>query len=250
MMRILAWIRSLVMVPVFLALSVIVSVVALIEGLLFNYRPFEDWLSGIWSQITCWIFGVRVKVYGAENVATNDASLFLFNHTSFFDIFAIQGAFPHVRFGSKIELFSIPIFGQAMRLFGILPISRDNREKVIQVYKGAHSRAEKGEQFVLSPEGGRGTSGGLLPFKAGPFIFAINSKMKVVPVVIRGPLQVMDKKTYVPNTHQFFSEITLEVLPAVDASVYTEANYKELKTIVYHQMKARLEGLPAVDKVL
>lgn len=248
MMQVLAWVRSLLMLPVFVLLTFSVSVVGLIEALIFHHRPFEDWLAGFWCRTTCKIFGVRVKVYGAENVG-DESALFLFNHTSFFDIFAIQSAFQHVRFGSKIELFAIPIFGQAMRLFGILPISRNNREKVIQVYKGAHSRAEKGEQFVLSPEGGRGASGELLPFKAGPFIFAINSKMKIVPVIVRGALEVMDNKTYVPNTHKLCSNITLEVLPMVDAADYTEENYKDLKNKVYEQMKKRLEGLPAVNEV-
>lgn len=249
MIRAFAWIRSLLMIPIFLVFSLLVSVTALFEGLTFNYRPFEDWLCGFWARGTCWLFGVRVDVFGAENLG-DDASLLLFNHTSFFDIFAIQSAFPHVRFGSKIELFSIPIFGQAMRLFGILPITRNDREKVIEVYRKAHSRTQKGEQFVLSPEGGRGISGDLLPFKAGPFIFAIHSKMKAVPVVIRGALPVLDKNSYVPNTHQLRSRITLEVLPGIDASSYTEENYKQLKDAVYVQMKERLEGLPAVDEVL
>lgn len=245
----IAWIRSLLMIPVFFIFSFFVSLTALIEGLTFNYRPFEDWLSGFWARGTCFLFGVEVSVFGAENLG-DDASLLLFNHTSFFDIFAIQSVFPHVRFGSKIELFSIPIFGQAMRLFGILPITRHDREKVIQVYKRAQSRTQKGEQFVLSPEGGRGISGELLPFKAGPFIFAIHSKMKAVPIVVRGALPIMNKKTYIPNTHQLKSRITLEVLPGHDASLYSEDTYKLLKDAVYQQMKERLEALPAVDEVL
>ena len=168
-----------------------------------------------WTRGICWMFGVSVEVIGFENRPPG-GFLYVFNHTSFFDIFAMNGYLDSFRFGAKIELFKIPFFGAAMRRGGILPIVRHRRDEVFKVYAAAESRIISGERFALSPEGTRQTNEEVLaPFKAGPFVFAINAKAPLVPVIIKGAAKAWPKSAIFPMWGVWKQTITLEVLPPI-----------------------------------
>jgi 1-acyl-sn-glycerol-3-phosphate acyltransferase len=119
-----------------------------------------------------------------------------------------------------------------------LPIARKEREKVFKVYEEARARAEQGEKFALSPEGGRNFEEKLLPFKAGPFLFAIRSGIPLVPVVIKGAREVMGKADLVPNVKRWQSEITVEYLPPISVASYTPENYKDLQSKTFDLMSS------------
>lgn len=234
-MKIVAYIRSFLMALFFPIHTAFWSTLAVIEAWTINNRKIEDKIVDCWTTGTLKIFGVSLDIKGKENIP-DSGCLFLFNHTSFFDIFALSSALPNVRYGAKIELFSIPIFGPAMRAFGILPIERTKKESVFKVYDKAQGRAESGEQFALAPEGGRNTEEQLLPFKSGPFVFAINSKIPVVPVVIKNAHAVLPKNGILPNKDKWSRVIEIEFLPPTSVEGYTFENRAKLQEIVYDQM--------------
>jgi 1-acyl-sn-glycerol-3-phosphate acyltransferase len=199
---------------------VLICIVAIGGNLLFNNRRFDDRVALLWGQISCWMFGVKVTLRGRENIPAGGC-IFLFNHTSFFDIFAMQGAIRGFRFGAKIELFKIPVFGRTMTRMGALPIARHRRDEVFRVYEAAQSRIARGEKFALAPEGTRQTEEVLGSFKAGPFVFGINAKAPLVPVVIRGAAAIMPKNHWLPNRDRWVREVTIDVLPAVSTEGYS-----------------------------
>ncbi len=173
-----------------------------------------------WAHSCCWIFGVKLKLVGKEKIPTCGI-LYVFNHTSYFDIFAMSALLRGVRYGAKIELFKVPILGMGMRLAGVLPIARKKREEVFKVYKEAEGRLAAGERFALAPEGTRQEKEALAPFKSGPFVFAINAKAPIVPVVIKGALAVMPRQSFLPNIGVWSRTITVEVLDSVATDKYT-----------------------------
>lgn len=173
-----------------------------------------------WAKSCCSIFGVKIDLIGAEKIPTCGI-LYVFNHTSYFDIFAISGSLIGVRYGAKIELFKVPILGAGMRLSGVLPIARNKREEVLKVYQQAEKRLAAGERFALAPEGTRQHQEKLAPFKSGPFIFAINAKAPIVPLVIKGALDVMPRSSFLPNLGKLRRTITIEVLDPVPTSAYS-----------------------------
>ncbi len=189
-----------------------------------------------WGKVGLKVFNVRLQVKGLENIPEGSC-LFLFNHTSFFDIFAMLSAYGNFRFGSKIELFSIPIFGAAMKRLGVLPIARQKRENVFKVYDEAKARVQLGEKFALAPEGKRNDQEALLPFKSGPFIFAINSGAPVVPVVIKGAWAVFKKNQWLPNWDRFSRTVTVEYLPAISTAGVSVEKRSELQDKVFQAMK-------------
>lgn len=238
-LKILSYPRSLLALPIFILHTALCSLAIIIVNLTMTNRPLEDKIVIFWTSNACRLFGVKVKVKGQENLPQG-GFLYVFNHTSFFDIFAMNGYLGSFRFGAKIELFKIPIFGPAMKRAGILPIARERREEVFKVYKEAEARIKAGERFALAPEGTRQDTERLGPFKTGPFVFAINAKAPIVPVVIKGAAAILPKGHFIPNWGVWERTITLHILPAVDVSKYTLETRPELQEKVRKMMASFL----------
>lgn len=234
-MIIFSLIRSILMTIFFLLHTVLYSIVGFVLNLTLNSKKVDDVVISSWAQLTCWSFGVTVKVHGLEKVPA-EGCLFLFNHSSFFDIFALAGSFKYLRFGAKIELFKIPFFGPAMRRAGTLPIARNNREEVFKIYEEARPRFLAGEKFALSPEGGRFYGENLAPFKAGPFVFAMSGGVPLLPVVVIGAYQALPKTSFLTNWDKWIRHVDIYVLDPVSTKEFTTEKRHELQKIVYEKM--------------
>lgn len=235
MIRLLTLLRSVVFTLLFPLTVVFLGLPVIFFGLFNRGKKISAELVSFWGRLCCRAVGVRVRVLGRENIPTRGC-LLLFNHSSFFDVFAIAGYIKQARFGAKAELFKIPIFAQAMSAMGTLPIARNNREEVFKIYEVAKQRFAKGEVFALSPEGGRFYGAELSPFKAGPFIFAMSAGAPVVPVVIRGAYEALPKGGFLFNKKFWSHEITINILEPIETSTYTEAQRKDLQQVVYERM--------------
>jgi 1-acyl-sn-glycerol-3-phosphate acyltransferase len=245
-MSLLIFLRSVLATLIFPFTVVVLGPIAIIGHTLTHSRRFDDFVLMLWGRVCCRISGVKVVVEGVENIP-NSGCLFLFNHTSFFDIFAMAGYIKGLRFGAKAELFKIPIFAQAMRAVGTLPIARDNREEVYKIYQEAKQRLANGEKFALSPEGGRFyNEEALSNFKAGPFIFAMSAEAPLVPIVVMGAYEALPKGAFLFNNYKWSHQITIKILEPVQTSNYTVEQRRELQKICYERMndvwKSRTRG--------
>lgn len=234
-MKIASWIRSVVASILFVTLTLTVSILIIIEVFTINSRKIQDWFAEKWGLWTCYLFSVRLQAKGLENVP-KEGCIFLFNHSSFFDIFSLQALVPHLRFGAKIELFKIPFFSQAITRLGVLPIARERKQEVFKIYEEAKIRFSHGDQFALAPEGTRNLEEKLKAFKSGPFIFAINGQVPVVPVVIRGAFDVMPKKRILANSDKWSREIHVTFLKPISTKGMTIEQKDELQKKVYCEM--------------
>lgn len=240
-MNLLAFLRSSLVVLLLFPVLTITLACVIIFSVLVGKPEWYAWVPPFWGKSTCWLFGVELVVEGLENLPAGGC-LVLFNHRSFFDIFAIQAAVPDLRFGAKIELFKIPIFGAAMKKAGVLPIARGNVQEVIKVYQEAEPRIRAGQKFGLSPEGGRNTTDNvLLPFKSGPFLFAMGAGAPIVPCVIWGSDDVWPKGALVPQTKVLKSKIRLKFLPAYSVKGTQLSDKTEIQKQVYSVMRSELE---------
>lgn len=235
-MKLIASLRSIIMTILYPPVLILSSIMVLTVNFLFNNKKWDDRVVQLWGQISCWMFGVKIKVNGFENVPAGGC-VYLFNHTSFFDVFAMQAALNGFRFGAKIELFKIPIFGFAMRRLGALPIARHKRDEVFKVYEAAQERIHRGEKFALAPEGTRQEEEKLGSFKAGPFVFAINAQAPLVPVVIRGAAAILPKGHWIPNSDVWTREIQIDVLPPVATENFQIKDRPALQELVRKEME-------------
>lgn len=184
-----AWLTMLLVTP-FLATLVIIA------GLLgVQNRPggVYDWVPRRWARIALWSAGVRLVLHGGERLREFAPRVFVSNHVSWFDIFTLLAILPRYRFVAKAELFRIPLFGPAARRAGTIPIERENRKAAFQAYEEAARGIREGASVVVCPEGTRGDSYALRPFKKGPFVLAIAAAAPVVPVAIYGTREVQPR---------------------------------------------------------
>lgn len=234
-MKLIAFIRSILVSFIFIVHTILWSSLGFITNLIFNDKPKDDRIIGTWARMVCWLYNVKVVVQNPEKIPA-DGCVLLFNHSSFFDIFALAAARPEIRFGAKLELFSIPFFGPAMRRAGTLPITRNNREETLRVYAQAKGRFATGQKFALSPEGGRFHGENLFPFKAGPFLFAMSSEVDLCPVIIHNAYEALPKGSIFANSDRWTRTIVLEVLPPISTKGFHVEQRQELVAKAYQVM--------------
>lgn len=145
-----------------------------------------------WSS---WIFlslGIPLTVERDPAISPERPYVFMSNHRSIFDIFALFLATDHsLRMVAKRVLFLIPIFGWALWMCGFIPINRRDRESAIRSLERAADRIRNGVSVLVFPEGTRGSGETLLPFKKGGFMMALQAGVPVVPVAVSGTESVM-----------------------------------------------------------
>ena len=192
-------IRALLGIALLPPWTVFVSVTVIGLGAIGRNDQVTFWMA-TWSKAVLWFYGVDVIHDGLEKIPAQGGAILLFNHQSHFDVPAVTAySGRRLRYGAKIELFRIPFFGPALRASGCLPIARDNRAEVLKIYDEAAARFKEGVVFALAPEGTRQAKPVIGNFKKGPFIFAVKSRVPVVPVVIEGADRVLPKGDILVN---------------------------------------------------
>jgi 1-acyl-sn-glycerol-3-phosphate acyltransferase len=167
------------------------------RGGIFDHTP------RVWSRVILWAAGVKTVVHNPERMSGGEPRLYLSNHLSWFDIPALAGALPRYKFVAKAELFKVPVFGPAIRAIGMVPIERQNRKAAFEAYKVAAERVRAGNSVVVFPEGTRGESYAIRPFKKGPFVLAIAAGVPIVPVLLHGTHDVFPKGGWLVHKGQF-----------------------------------------------
>jgi 1-acyl-sn-glycerol-3-phosphate acyltransferase len=177
-----------------------IPVVILIFVFILLSIPFDrsgntiHWFGRQWMRLLLALSSVKVKVEGVDNLPDGPVVM-ASNHQSAFDILALHAYLPiQFRWLAKKSLFKIPVVGWVMSLAGYISI---DRARASLAYRSIEKAAEKikreGVSVVIFPEGTRGTTGELLPFKRGSFLLALKSGVPVVPVSIQGTLNILKK---------------------------------------------------------
>lgn len=168
------------------------STVSIVGGLIRAPASLHDWVHRNWGRTELWAAGVRTRVRGLENVSHTSPQIFVANHQSIFDIFAILACVPaSVRFVAKKELGRIPIFALAMRAAGHVFIDRKDRRGASEAMRVAGERMKRDRLSLgLFPEGTRSPTGSLREFKRGTFALAIGTQVPIVPLAVDGGYRV------------------------------------------------------------
>jgi 1-acyl-sn-glycerol-3-phosphate acyltransferase len=220
---------TMVLVTPLFALTVII---AGLLGLPNRPNGLYDRAPRFWSRIALWLAGVRLVIHGEEALRDVKPRVFVANHVSWYDIFTLLAILPRYRFVAKAELFKIPLFGTAARRAGTIPIQRENRKAAFQAYEEAAREIRGGASVVVCPEGTRGDSYSLRPFKKGPFVLAIAAGAPIVPVVLYGTREVQPRGSFVirPGTVHvhFLGEIPTAGLTYDDRDSLADACWRQM----------------------
>ncbi|HEU4586129.1 MAG TPA: lysophospholipid acyltransferase family protein, partial [Gemmatimonadaceae bacterium] len=167
----------------------------------------------------------------------SEPRVYVSNHVSWFEIFALATVLPHYRFVAKKELAAIPVFGRAVKEVAGIFIDRGNRKAAFQSYAEAAEQMKTGVSVAVFPEGTRGRSYELRSFKKGPFVLAIAAQAPVVPVVSWGTREIQGKGEIA--IHSGVCDLTfLEPIPTTGM---TYDDRDRLMSTVWHRMAAELE---------
>jgi 1-acyl-sn-glycerol-3-phosphate acyltransferase len=182
------------------AVATIVLAPIVIASRLLGMREGEHGLAQrcmrAWARCMIIAAGVKIVVHHPERILRGRGAVYACNHVSWFDVFAIASVLPRFTFIAKSELRKLPLFGWGAESAGVVFLARDNRKSAFESYKGAAQQVSGGQSIVVFPEGTRGHDYHLRPFKKGPFVLAIAAQAPVVPVLVYGALEVMQKGSF------------------------------------------------------
>ena len=161
-------------------------------------RRAVDWIITFWAMVSMRSCGYSPEVIGKENLPKGNA-LYVPNHTSFLDILTLTGFVPRpMKYVSKDFILKIPLIGWPMKLAGHIALKTESRRSQLETFKDTVASLADGNSVITFPEGGRSTTGKLMPFKRGPFKMALQAKVPIVPVTIAGLARWYPKGTLLP----------------------------------------------------
>ena len=141
--------------------------------------------------------GVEVVVHNAERIREAQARVFVANHVSWFDIFAlaVDPAALHASSPRRSCDGSRCSAGPPRSPASFSSSATTGRRRSSRT-RAAAQRCSAGASVVVYPEGTRGYDYQLRPFKKGPFVLAIAAQAPIVPTIVYGTREVMPKGSF------------------------------------------------------
>jgi 1-acyl-sn-glycerol-3-phosphate acyltransferase len=140
---------------------------------------------------------VDLHATGAEQVPPGRAYVYMSNHQSHMDIPMLYATLPSptIRMLGKKELFQIPVWGRALRAAEFIEVDRSNHVRAVQSIERAKELMRDGVSIYLAPEGTRSRDGKIGKLKKGGFHLAKAMGAPIVPVAIRGTIDILPRGT-------------------------------------------------------
>jgi len=140
-----------------------------------------------WSVRLLEVLNINVKVCGAIPNHAVQRTMFIANHISWIDIWALYGVHP-MHFIGKAEIRAWPLVGWLAEKGGTLFIERSRRRDIVRVAQAATQALRNGDCLGFFPEGTTTDGTDLLPFKTSLLQSAIDTGAVLWPLAIRYPL--------------------------------------------------------------
>ena len=172
-----------------------------------------------------WIMGIKIHEENPSNIAKQEARVFMYNHTSFLDIFWLCAIGPPAFSSVTKKLFLyIPLVNIVFWASGQIFIDRKNSTKAIQSLNKLRERVTKEKRTVfISPEGTRSLDGEILPFKKGGFHMAHQAQLPIYYAVVHGAFDLMPAGSFAPKS----GIIYIRYLSSIDCSAWTADNFSD-----------------------
>jgi 1-acyl-sn-glycerol-3-phosphate acyltransferase len=123
------------------------------------------------------------RAEGIENVPAEGPAILMINHIAFIDPFVVLNLLPRdIVPLAKIEVYSYPVVGIFPRLYGVIPVRREEVDR--RAIQQSLEVLKAGEIILVAPEGTRGPA--LKEGREGVAYLASRSGVPVVPVAIDG----------------------------------------------------------------
>ena len=143
------------------------------------------------------LLDVDLVATGADRIPLDRAYVYMSNHQSHLDIPMLYATLPSptIRMLGKTELFQIPLWGRGLRAAEFIEVDRANHVRAIESIHRAYDLMADGVSIWIAPEGTRSRDGLIGPLKKGGFHLALDAKAPIVPVAIRGTIDIFKRGT-------------------------------------------------------
>lgn len=160
----------------------------------------------------------RVRISGQENVPSSGPLIYVCNHQSHLDPM-ISGLpiwdRPFTPM-ARATLFDTWWLALIMRMFGTIPVDRENRRSATGPLKAMLGELDAGRCVMLYPEGTRSIDGRVGKLESGFLLLVKKSGAPLVPIVLEGARDVWPKGRSTPKLRGRIAVTVLEPIPAAD----------------------------------
>ncbi len=214
----------LIAMPLMIIITLFISVATVV------LTPFSNHAIGylparFWGRSACFLFFIKVKINGLDNIQKNQSYIFAANHQSVYDIFILYGWLPVLfKWIMKSTLRRIPFVGAACQAAGHIFIDRTSRTSAKHMLENARKQLTNGMSVIVFPEGTRTQNGTVGKFKRGAFLLATELLLPIIPITIDGAFYCMKRNSAFirPGT------IRITLHPAIESKNYSTEQQKNL----------------------
>jgi len=175
---------------------VIFMALSLVNWLLVVLAPWYSWrwrIARKFSRTWAWLTATPLTVKGLENIPDEKQNcIYVVNHSSYLDSYLLSAVIPRAySYIAKKELTGIWLMRIYLNRIKTIFVDRFDRKQSLVDAEQAINAARAGQSLLFFPEGTCQRMSGLLPFRMGAFLTAVESELPVVPVAIRGTRTIL-----------------------------------------------------------
>lgn len=146
----------------------------------------RDRIIHIWCKKLLTVFNIRLVTHGKVPDPEMTNTLFVANHVSWIDIYAINSV-RTVRFVAMAEIRSWPVFGWLVAQANTVFTDRSKRHDAGRLVRNVAASLQAGDCLCYFPEGTTSDGSHLKPFKSTLMQAAIDADSKIWPIAILYP---------------------------------------------------------------
>ncbi len=217
--------QYLIAFPLIIVITLFTAIVTII---CFPWKngAFPHAIQVLWSRSIIRLFLIPITVTGQENIQKGQSYVFVSNHQSFLDVFAIYGWLPaNFKWLMKKELRRVPFVGFACKVAGHIFVDRANPVAALHSIKEIETELQNGVSTVIFPEGTRTKTGEMGRFKRGAFQVALDLHLPIIPISLTGCYEAMPRGTYYARPR---SHIYMHIGKPIDLSDFIDPSTSQI----------------------
>ena len=221
--------------PLLTVITVISGSISLLVSFWDKDGRLQHRIAWIWARALIRATGCSITVRGMENLRKHPVAVYASNHTSYMDTPVIFASLPfQFRILAKKELWPIAFIGWYLERSGQIPIDTVNPQATLSSLGVGVKALRSGMPLFVFPEGGRTTTGDLMPFLAGAAYLAIRAQVPLVPIALSGVYDLLPIHT----RHFCPGELTLSAAEPIETKGMTPRQVDELTA----RLRTAIEG--------
>ncbi len=195
---------------------IVLGGVALATWPLVAFLPSRSWRSAAFrlaARTFLGLMAIPVRVSGRENLPARGGIL-VSNHASYLDGLVLAHALPReFSVVAKKELLSNFVTRRFLHGLGALFVERFQAAGGVQDSHGMVEAARAGEAVLVFAEGTFTRMPGLLEFRMGAFVAAVQSGLPIVPLTLRGTRAILRDGQWMPGRATVWLDIAPPIHP-------------------------------------